>query len=206
MHLGEEELARVDARARHTRRLSYSTAGRCPTACADIRQRHAIRRPLTWPPCTIRSTGNYSPFPTWCCDLLRAVGDDDWIADVDLDTLEKLPADHVGDSGQTRRGDAAWRVRFRNGWLYLLVVLEFQSTNDPRMALRNLEYTALLYRELDRRKELGRPGRWPPVLPVVLYNGDTPWTAALEMRDLIADVPAVLSSCQPSQRTLDASP
>ena len=104
-------------------------------------------------------------FPDMVRDLLRAVGDADWIADVDLDTLEKLPADHVGDSGQTRRGDAAWRVRFRNGWLYLLIVLEFQSTNDTRMALRNLEYTALLYRELDRRKELGPPGRWPPVLP-----------------------------------------
>ena len=145
-------------------------------------------------------------FPDMVRDLLRAVGDDDWIADIDLDTLEKLPAEHVGDSGKARHGDAAWRVRFRNGWLYLLIVLEFQSTNDTRMALRNLEYTALLYRELDRRKELGPPGRWPPVLPVVLYNGDTPWTAALEMRELIADVPAALSSYQPSQLSLDASP
>ena len=141
-------------------------------------------------------------FPDMVRDLLRAVGKADWIADVDLDTLEKLSAEHVGDLGQTRRGDAAWRVRFRNGWLYLLVMLEFQSSNDARMALRNLEYTALLYRELDRRKELGPPGRWPPVLPVVLYNGDAPWTAALEMRDLIAAVPAVLSSYQPSQRSL----
>ena len=124
-------------------------------------------------------------------DLLRAVGDADWLDDVDLDTLEKLPADHVGDFGQTRRGDAAWRVRFRDAWLHLLVVLEFQSTDDTRMALRNLEYTALLYRELDRRDELGPPGRWPPVLPIVLYNGDAPWTGALEMRDLIAAVPAV---------------
>ena len=75
-------------------------------------------------------------FPDMVRDLLRAVGDADWIAEVDFDTLEKLPAEHVGDRGQTRRGDAAWRVRFRNGWLYLLVVLEFQSTKDPRMALR----------------------------------------------------------------------
>ena len=109
-------------------------------------------------------------------DLLRAVAQGDWIGDVDLDTLEKLPAEHVGDRGQQRRGDAVWRVRFHDGWLYLLVLLEFQSGQDARMALRNLEYTALLYRELDRRGELGPPGRWPPVLPVVLYNGDAPWT------------------------------
>ena len=87
-------------------------------------------------------------FPRMVADLLRAVAQGAWIDHVDLDTLEKLPAEHVGDSGQQRRGDAVWRVRFRNGWLYLLVLLEFQSSNDPRMALRNLEYTALLSREL----------------------------------------------------------
>ncbi len=141
-------------------------------------------------------------FPRMVADLLRAVGQGDWVDEVDLDTLERLPAEHVGDRGQQRRGDAVWRVRFHNGWLYLLVLLEFQSGNDPRMALRNLEYTALLYRELARRGELGAPGRWPPVLPVVLYNGDAPWTAALEMRELIAPAPAALSPCQPSQRSL----
>ena len=70
------------------------------------------------------------------------------------------------------------------------------------MALRNLEFTALLYQELARRGELGQPGRWPPVLPIVLYNGDAPWTAALEMRELIAEVTAALSPYQPSQRSL----
>ena len=141
-------------------------------------------------------------FPRMVADLLRAVAKGDWIDDVDLDTLEKLPAEHVGDSGQQRRGDAAWRVRFRAGWLYPLVLLEFQSSNDPRMALRNLEYTALLYRELDRRGELGASRRSPPVLPVVLYNGDAPWTATLEMGDLIAPAPPGLLPCQPSQRSL----
>ena len=100
------------------------------------------------------------------------------IRDVDFATLRKLPAEYVGDEGQQRRGDAVWRVRFRGRWLYLLVLLEFQSRSDPRMALCMLEYTALLYRELDRQGELAASGGWPPVLSVVLYNGDAPWTAA----------------------------
>ena len=140
-------------------------------------------------------------FPDMVRDLLRAVGPA-WIDDVDLGTLEQLSAEYVGDLGQTRRGDAAWRVRFRDRPLHLLVVLEFQSTIDAHMALRNNEYTTLLYQELARRKKLGPPGQWPPVVPVVLYNGDAPWTAALEMRDLIGTPPAVLSPCQLSQRSL----
>ena len=187
----------------------YARNGGSPTATSVIAYTYFGDLPQTpGPPpanvaaCTIRSTGACSRFPRMVGDLLRAVGDPDWLGDVDLDTLQRLPAEHVGDRGQQRRGDAAWRVRFRNGWLYLLVLLEFQSSSDALMALRNLEYTALLYRELGRRGELGKPGRWPPVLPVVLYNGDAPWTAALQMRDLVAPVPAALSPFQPSQRSL----
>ena len=81
-----------------------------------------------------------------------------WIDAVDFGTLRKLPADHVGDHGQQRRGDAVWRVGFQDRWLYLLILLEFQSSVDVRMALRILEYTALLYRELDRQNELEEKG------------------------------------------------
>ena len=141
-------------------------------------------------------------FKRMVADLVRVVGDPALLREVDLDQLDRLPADYVGDSGQQRRGDTVWRVSYRGGSLYLLILLEFQSKSDSLMALRNLEYTTLLYRELERRAELGTPGAWPPVLPVVLYNGETRWTAELEMRKLIAPVPDLLAPCQPSQRSL----
>ena len=186
---------------------SYSRNGASPTTLSVIAYADCgdLPKTPTAPSPTVASCTIYKRlfgFPRMVGDLLRAVGDPDWLGEVDLDSLEKLSGDYVGDSGQQRQGDAVWRVRFRNGWLYLLVLLEFQSRSDARMALRNLEYTALLYRELDRGGKLGLPGRWPPVLPVVLYNGDAPWTAALEMRDLVAPVPPPLSGCQPSQRSL----
>ena len=45
-------------------------------------------------------------FPRMVEDLLRAVVRAPWLDDVDFATLEKLSADHVGDRGQQRRGDA----------------------------------------------------------------------------------------------------
>lgn len=141
-------------------------------------------------------------FPRMVADLLRAVGHLGWISDVDFGTLEKVSAEYVGERWQQRRGDTVWRVRFRGTWLYLLLLLEFQSEKDPRMPLRNLEYTALLYGDLDRAGELGPAGRWPPVLPLVLYNGETPWADTLEMRDMFGPVPEALAPFQPSQRSL----
>ncbi len=83
------------------------------------------------------------------------------------------------------------------------VARDIQTFRKRHLRRRHLSWdTALLYRELGRRRELGAPGRWPPVLPVVLYNGDAPWTAPLQMRDLIAPVPETLAECQPAQRSL----
>ena len=141
-------------------------------------------------------------FPRVVADLLRAVCDAELVEGLDFQGLTKLPTDYVGERGQERLGDCVWRIPFRDGWIYLLVLLEFQSRRDAVMALRNLEYTALLYTELGRTGHLGVPGAWPPVLPLVLYNGDTPWTEDVEMRRLIAPTPAVLGPFQPSQRSL----
>ena len=143
-------------------------------------------------------------FPAMVEDLLRSLVQEDWIARVDFQTLQKLPSGYVGDDFRQRHGDAAWRVRLREqgAWLHVLVLLEFQSRSDPEMALRILEYTTLLYRELRRSKTLALGGLLPPTLPVVLYNGESPWAAATNIRELIAPTGPALAALQPSQRFL----
>ena len=69
------------------------------------------------------------------------------------------------------------------------------------MALRILEYTLMLHQELARGR-LGPDGRHPPVLPIVLYNGRPRWSAATNVRDLIAPAGRSLAPYQPSQRYL----
>ena len=88
-------------------------------------------------------------------DLLRGFAARGWSGALDFTTLEKLPADYVSDDLQRRHGDAVWRLRFRGEtWAYLLVMVEFQSTDDRYMAVRLLVYTGLLYQDLIRRRAL----------------------------------------------------
>ena len=142
-------------------------------------------------------------FPEMVADLLRSLYPDDALG-ADYDSLRRLPAEYVADDYRQRRGDAVWRLNAESaqgGWLHVLVLLEFQSTDDPSMALRVLEYTAMLYRELMREGSFGAGGELlPPVLPVVLYNGDAPWRSAAQVRDLVARTGSALSPYQPSQR------
>ncbi len=139
-------------------------------------------------------------FPRMVEDLLRGFVADAGADEFDFSTLRKLSAEFVSDERRARHGDTVWRVRHRDAWLHVLVLLEFQSTDDPDMALRILEYTTLLYQELARNRALEPDGRRPPVLPVVLYNGAAPWRAARDVGGLIAPVGPALAPYQPSQR------
>jgi hypothetical protein len=89
-----------------------------------------------------------------------------------------------------------WRVRFRDSWLYVYVLLEFQSAVDRFVAVRMMTYVGLLYQDLVQRKELV-DGRLPPVVPIVLHAGDDAWTAATDVAELIADAPFGLDRWTP---------
>ena len=109
----------------------------------------------------------------------------------DFDTLEQMSAGYVGDDLRQTRGDMLWRGRFRIGaareWLYLLVLLEFQSTVDRHMAARVLAYTGQTYLKSIREDNTPMPdGKLPPVLPIVIYNGRPRWSAPKEVGETIA--------------------
>jgi len=82
--------------------------------------------------------------PRMVADLLRGFVREDWVGELDFSTLERVETQNVSDLLDDRRSDLVWRVRWGGRWLYLYLVLVFQSTNDPWMAVRLLTYVGLL--------------------------------------------------------------
>lgn len=139
--------------------------------------------------------------PEMVADLLRDFVHEDWVRDLDFSTLEMVPGSYVTRKLRRRESDVVWRVRRgQDPWLYIYLLVEFQSTIDPFMALRMMVYLGLLYQDLVKRRELNSSGRLPPVLPLVLYNGRAPWNAVQEVSELIEQVPGGLERYRPRLR------
>ena len=139
--------------------------------------------------------------PEMVADLLRGFVREEWVQHLDFSTLEKVAGSFVTPDLRSRESDVVWRVRWaEDRWLYVYLLIEFQSTVDSFMALRMMVYLGLLYQDLVKRQELAPSGRLPPVLPLVLYNGYAPWGAAQEVSELIEEVPGGLERYRPQLR------
>ena len=139
--------------------------------------------------------------PRMVQDLLHGFAARDWSGALDFASLTPLPASYVSRDLQQRHGDLVWRIRFGGErWLYLVLLLEFQSGVDRAMAVRMLTYSGLLYQRLVGEGVLRERGALPPVLPVVIYNGRSPWTAPADVSELIATGGPSLARYQPAQQ------
>jgi predicted transposase/invertase (TIGR01784 family) len=135
--------------------------------------------------------------PEMVKDLLTGFVKEAWVSQLDFSTLEKVSGSYVTDELRDREDDIIWRVRWGDDWLYVYLLLEFQSNVDRFMAVRIMSYLGLLYQDLIRQKALTPSGKLPPVLPVVLYNGEERWRAAHNVSELVERVPGGLERYRP---------
>ena len=90
---------------------------------------------------------------------------DEWIDRLDFDTLQPMPTETVV--------DMVWHPRFRDPghdaeWLYVIVMLEFESTVDWLMALRVQSYAVRIYESISFVRSPNSETRLPPSLAIVV--------------------------------------
>jgi hypothetical protein len=144
-----------------------------------------------------RTYKRFFSHPAMVRELLRGFLDGDGLDRLDFSTLERVGNSFVSEDLRERHGDLIWRLRLRgegeeDGWVYVYLLLEFQSASDPFMAVRLLTYVGLLLEEIVRREGLKPGDRLPAVLPLVLHSGHGRWRAPLRLETLFAPVPAAL--------------
>jgi predicted transposase YdaD len=142
--------------------------------------------------------------PEMVRDLLRGYVPGDWLEDADYASLTRVNASYVSRSGQHRHDDMVWRIKVGGRWLWVYIILEFQSEPDPWMAVRVMQYVSMLAEQLVKeRGKSGLPeGLLPPVLPIVLYNGKTEWRVPVDVADCFLPPPRGLAAYRPALQYL----
>jgi hypothetical protein len=106
-----------------------------------------------------------------------------------------------------RESDILYRIPFRSGEGEVLIclLLEHQSTHDPRMPLRLLIYMVLYWerewKQWEDHHEPGEPLHITPILPIVFHTGQQAWRSQRKLSDLIHG-PEELLSYIPDWQTL----
>jgi predicted transposase YdaD len=138
--------------------------------------------------------------PEMMRDLLIGYVPGKWLESADFSTLTQVGASYVSATGKQRHDDMVWRIGIGGRWLWVDLIVEFQSTPDPLMAVRIMQYVSLLAEQIakERKRNEFPEGRLPPILPIVLYNGKTEWHAPVDVADCFLDPPAGLEPFRPA--------
>lgn len=110
------------------------------------------------------------------------------MAQLDLSQLELVEGSFVSRELRLRHTDLLFRVplrRPRNGrtHVYIYVVMEHQSTADPDMAFRMLEYMVRIWTKL--RADHPRRKKLPMIIPLVVHHGARAWSTPRTLHELV---------------------
>ncbi|MFL6234519.1 MAG: Rpn family recombination-promoting nuclease/putative transposase, partial [Thermoanaerobaculia bacterium] len=123
-------------------------------------------------------------------DLLREIVGEQWVERIDFASGEKVDASFVSSRYESRESDVIWKFRRQDGGepVYVYILMEFQSRPDPSMPVRFMGYESLFYQSLMAGQPEAASRKLPPVIPVLLYNGQEPWNVATDLGSLIGDL------------------
>lgn len=120
-------------------------------------------------------------------ELLTSFVDEEFVEKLDFSTLEtETDKSFISPEFQKRESDTICRIKFKEEYIYIYILLEFQSSVDYSMPVRMLRYICEFYQWL--KPEPVKNEKYPAVFPILLYNGDRKWTAKTNIKEVIDNV------------------
>jgi len=111
------------------------------------------------------------------------------VGELDWTTLRQGPTDTADVLGRARRSDVIFDVRTAAGEPLLVhVLVEHQRSADQLMAFRMVQYQTRIWQAFVDQSDQ-TVTTLPPILPIVLYNGSTPWRGPVAI-EALAPAPA----------------
>ena len=109
----------------------------------------------------------------------------EWHHGLDLAAITFLRTELIVRCSRRRLPDFAVQVQFKGREDSVVFLVEFQSSHDPRMALRTCDYVLAMIEAVRANTSMLDPGGTVShIRPCVLYTGAKPWNAATSLAAL----------------------
>lgn len=130
--------------------------------------------------------------PVLCAQFLRGYVDIDLLKDVQPEDIEDISERFLPMWQEGRDSDSVKKIRLKHPLensleeqsLFLITIIEHQSKVYYDMSFKILRYVVMVLTEHENEQEKLHPGitktkdfRYPPILPIVYYEGNKRWTA-----------------------------
>jgi predicted transposase/invertase (TIGR01784 family) len=109
------------------------------------------------------------------------------LKDVKPENIEDYKKDFYPIDTDSKHADVVKKITVKDNTLFVIALAEHQSSVDHRMSFRLLVYTVFILLEYEKEAEKADRGitkkkgfTYPPVIPIVYYDGKAEWTAPLD--------------------------
>ncbi len=135
--------------------------------------------------------------PILCAEFLRGYVGIDLLKNVQPEDIEDISDKFFPLWQEGRESDSVKRIRLPDKELYLIAIVEHQSRVYYDMPFKLLRYIVLVLTDYEREQEKLQKGitktkdfKYPPILPIVYYEGTERWTAvrSFHERTALSDV------------------
>ena len=129
---------------------------------------------------------------TLCAQFLKGYTDIPFFTNIKPEDIEDVSSHFIPLFQESRDSDIVKKIQIDNTELYLIALIEHQSEADADMSFRLLRYMVYVWTDYAATQEKLHPGitkskdfLYPPILPIIYYEGTGQWTSALHFKDRV---------------------
>ena len=138
--------------------------------------------------------------PTLCAQFLRGYLNIPLLKNVQPEDIEDVTSRYVHLFTEERNSDVVKKVHIKpKGYalarktpFYLISLIEHKSNVDYNVVMQVFRYIVFIWEDYEKEMEKQQPGisktkdfLYPPILPIVFYDGADNWTAAVRLHERV---------------------
>ncbi|WP_408072047.1 Rpn family recombination-promoting nuclease/putative transposase [Butyrivibrio sp. JL13D10] len=131
--------------------------------------------------------------PTLCSQLLRDYSGIELLKDIKPEDIEDITERFIPMFTEERDADVVKKVHVPNGNDIFITLIEHKSSVDYNVIMQILRYMVYIWEDYEKQQEninknISRTKgfKYPPIIPVVYYEGKAKWDAAEKLIERIA--------------------